>query len=101
MTDNANPNNVTTINVTAKPGDEVNIENHNGPTKIRVLVVRYDREGGAQQVEVNPGATVSEAVGATDDHQEITVNGVPASADQQLSSGDKVAVSPDNPEGGC
>jgi len=101
MTNGNNSNNVTTINVTAKPGDEVNIENQNGPTKIRILVVRYDREGGAQQVEVGPGATVGDAVGDTDGHQEITVNGAPATADQPLNSGDKVAVSPDNPEGGC
>ena len=92
---------VTTINVTAKSGDEVNIENQNGNTKINVVVVRYDREGGAQRLEIEPGATVREIIGDTDEHQEITVNGVPAADDQPLSSGDKVAVSPDNPEGGC
>lgn len=97
MPQNDKPETVITINA----GDDLEIENQNGPVKIKVLIVRYDQDGGAKNEELAAGTTVAQAVGGVDRHQEVTVNGERAAADRELRDGDKVAVSPDNPEGGC
>ena len=83
----------TTIRVTA--GTDIDVENQNGG-RIRVLVVRAD-VGNAARQEINTGACVCDVVGDTS--QEIRVNGEIASANQELHEGDRVTVTPTNPEG--
>lgn len=83
----------TTIRVTA--GTDIDVENQNGG-RIRILVVRGDT-GDAGYQSVNTGARVSDVVGDT--QQEVRVNSRPATLDYELSEGDKVTVTPANPEG--
>lgn len=83
----------TTIRVTA--GTDIDVENQNGG-RIRVLVVRGDT-GDAGYQSVNAGACVRDVVGNTE--QDVRVNSRPVSGDVPLNEGDKVTVTPANPEG--
>lgn len=86
-------NEVTTIRTVA--GTDIEVENQNGG-RIRVLVVRNDTgEAGSRHIPV--GSRVGDVVGNA--NGEVRRNGSPADDEDILEDGDRLSVTPENPEG--